>query len=226
VIDPGHGGIDPGAIGALGTREKDLVLDYAFELKRQLDATGRYRTVMTRESDVFMQLRDRVATARQAQGDLFISLHANSHGEPSIRGASVYFLSEQASDAEAAALAAKENKADIIAGIDLTDQNDVVSMILIDLAQRDTMNLSTRFAQYLVGELDGTTALLKNPRRSAGFVVLKSPNVPSVLFEIGYMSNGTEEKQLLSEAHRSEVARSILRAVQRFFAWHESVKRS
>ena len=226
VIDAGHGGIDPGATGVAGTLEKDLMLGYAREVKRQLEASGRFRVVMTRDSDVFLSLRDRVAVAQSANADVFLSLHANTHGKSGIRGASVFSLSERASDAEAAALAAKENKADIIAGVDLSDQTDVISMILIDLAQRETMNQSTRFARQLIGELEGKVKLVKNPRRSAGFVVLKSPDVPSLLFEVGYMSNKQEEKLLLSQAHKKKISAAIVRAVEKFFTWQESVKRS
>lgn len=226
VIDPGHGGVDPGAIGVSGIYEKDLVLEYARELKTQLEATARYRVVMTRDKDVFLRLRDRIAIAQQAEGDLFLSLHANTHNSHEIVGASIFTLSEQSSDAEAAALAAKENKADIIAGVDLSDQTEVVSKILIDLAQRETMNHSKHFANMLVYQLANATQLLTNTHRFAGFAVLKSPNVPSVLVEIGYMSNGPEEKLLRSSSHRKHLTAAIVRSINRYFEWQQSLNRS
>jgi N-acetylmuramoyl-L-alanine amidase len=196
VIDAGHGGVDPGARGVSGAVEKTLVLQYARELRRQLLAGGRYRVVMTRNSDVVLPLRRRVARAEQAGGDLFISLHANIHSSRRVRGASVYTLSEKGSDAEAEALAAKENKADVLSGVNLDGQSQDVSMILIDLAQRETMNLSKNLANTMVRELGKSTRVLNNTHRSAGFAVLKSPTVPSVLVEVGYMSNRKEEKLL------------------------------
>lgn len=217
VIDAGHGGVDPGAIGVSGLFEKDLALGYARDLKKALEATGRYQAVMTRKEDIFLELRERLALAEQASGDLFLSLHANTNPSHSIRGASVYTLSETASDSEAAALAAKENKADIIGGVDLTHQTEVVSQILIDLAQRETMNLSKSFANTLVGELGERTELLRNTHRYGGFAVLKSPTVPSVLVEIGYMSNREEERLLLSEEHRAKIISAIIEAVDQYF---------
>lgn len=225
VIDAGHGGVDPGAIGVSGTHEKDIVLAYARHLKEVLSASGRYRVVLTRDKDIFLRLRDRVRLAQEAEGDLFISLHANTHPSDRIRGASVYTLSETASDAEAAALAKKENKADLIAGMDLNGQTEVVSQILIDLAQRETMNASKHFANILVGRLSGQVKLLNNTHRYAGFAVLKSPNVPSVLFEVGYMSNRTEARRLRSRDHRRRVSLAIRQAVERFFEWQEARRR-
>jgi N-acetylmuramoyl-L-alanine amidase len=225
VLDPGHGGVDPGAIGVTGIYEKTLVMAYAHALKRQIEATGRYRVALTRDKDVFIRLRDRVMRAQETEAELFLSLHANTHPKPDLRGAAVYSLSETASDAEAAALAAKENKADVIAGIDLSDQTEVVSMILIDLAQRETMNQSKKFAGMLVGELSGVGQVLRNGHRSAGFAVLKSPTVPSVLIEIGYMSNKKEERLLRSEEHQHKVAEAIIRAVDEYFVWQQSARR-
>ncbi len=217
VIDPGHGGVDPGARSIGGVDEKKIALAYARELKRQLEAGGRYRVVLTRDKDIFIRLRDRVEFAERMEGDLFVSLHANNHNSTKIRGASVYTLSEKASDAEAEALAAKENKADIIAGIDLDDQTEVVSKILIDLAQRETMNLSKQFANELVPEMGKIGKLLGNPHRSAGFAVLKSATVPSILIEIGYLSNKTEERLLRSEKHRIKISRAIGAAIEAYF---------
>ena len=226
MLDAGHGGVDPGAIGASGSYEKTLVLSYARELKRQIEKSGRYRVRLTRNSDVFIRLRDRVVSAQAAEADVFVSLHANTHRKKSLRGAAVYSLSEKASDAEAAALAAKENKADVIAGIDLSAQTEVVSKILIDLAQRETMNQSKIFANILVKELATAGPLLRNTHRSAGFAVLKSPTVPSVLVELGYLSNKKEERLLRSEAYRRKLSAAIIRAIDGYFDWQQSAKRS
>ena len=226
VIDPGHGGIDPGSRSITGIDEKKISLAYARELKRQLEDGGRYRVVLTRDKDVFLRLRDRIRIAERMKGDLFVSLHANNHDSSNIRGASVYTLSEKASDAEAAALAAKENKADIIAGINLGDQTEMVSKILIDLAQRETMNLSKQVANGLVGELGKVTRLLGNTHRSAGFAVLKSATVPSILIEIGYLSNKTEERLLRSKKHRIGISRAIGAAIETYFERQTSLNRS
>jgi N-acetylmuramoyl-L-alanine amidase len=222
VVDPGHGGIDPGARSINGHDEKAIVLDYARELERQLKAVGRYRVIVTRRKDVFIPLRDRVTFAQESEGDLFVSLHANNHESARIRGASIYTLSEHASDAEAAALAARENKADIIGGMNLSDQTPTVSKILIDLAQRETMNLSKRFANGLVKDLGSATRLLANSHRFAGFAVLKSPVVPSVLLEIGHLSHPKEEPLLRSAKHRKKVVAAVVSAIDGFFSWRQS----
>lgn len=226
VIDPGHGGVDPGARSITGVYEKRIALVYARELKRLLEADGRYRVVLTRDKDIFIRLRDRVRIAQHMGGDLFVSLHANNHDSGKIRGVSVYTLSETASDAEAEALAAKENKADIIAGVNLEDQTEVVSKILIDLAQRETMNLSKQFANGLVSEVGKVAKLLGNTHRSAGFAVLKSATVPSILIEIGYLSNRQEERLLRSEGHRVAVTGAIGAAIDAYFARQASLNRS
>lgn len=224
IIDPGHGGVDPGAIGVSGTYEKDLVLGYGLALRDALRKTGRYHVVMTRDDDRFIPLRGRVKIANDAGGDLFISLHANINASKTLRGAAVYTLSENASDAEAAALAAKENKADIIAGVDLSGQNEVVSQILIDLAQRETMNLSKGFGNMLVDSLGQSTVLLRHTHRYAGFAVLKSPSVPSVLVEVGYMSNPKEERELRSSRHRAKVVDALVRAVDQYFSVQQAYR--
>jgi len=226
VIDAGHGGIDPGTIGASGTLEKTITLAAARQLRRQLEASGRYRVVMTRDSDVYVPLRDRIAIARAAHGDMFISLHADAYDAASLRGASIYTLSEDASDAEAAALAAKENKSDVIAGVDLSQESNTVSSILIDLAQRETKNRSVQFAGLLVGALKNDTQILHNAHRFAGFVVLKAPDIPSVLIELGYLSSKADETLLATPAHRTKIAKDILRAVDGYFDWQAHLKRS
>lgn len=225
VIDAGHGGVDPGAIGGSGVYEKEITLAMAVELKQQLEKTGRYQVVLTRDSDVFVRLRDRIEIARAAGADLFVSLHADAHPTGDLRGASVYTLSENASDAEAAALAAQENKSDVIAGIDLSNENEVVTNILIDLAQRETKNLSARFTALLVEELKRDTPLLRNTHRFAGFAVLKAPDVPSVLIELGYLSSDEDEAQLRSAKHRAKLGAAIVRAVDGFFEWQQTMRR-
>jgi N-acetylmuramoyl-L-alanine amidase len=226
VVDPGHGGVDPGAVGVSGLYEKNLALGYGLALRDALEATGRYRVVLTRDRDVFLKLRERIQVAQQAEGDLFISLHANTHNSGRIRGASIYTLSETASDEEAAALAAAENAADVLAGVNLGDQTGDVRNILIDLAQRETMNLSKKFANDLVVEVGQETKLLGNTHRFAGFAVLKSPVVPSILFEIGYMSNRQEERLLRSPEHRAKIVASIIRAIDGYFERQKAADRS
>jgi N-acetylmuramoyl-L-alanine amidase len=226
AVDAGHGGVDPGALGVSGVHEKAVTLAYAREIKAQLERSGRFKVVLTRDRDQFLRLRDRIAVARRAGAQLFISLHADSHPDRSFRGASVYTLSEEASDSEAAALAAKENKADLIAGIDLSHENEVVTSILIDLAQRETKNLSAQFAAMLVSELGRQTKLIRNTHRFAGFAVLKSPDVASVLVELGYLSNRADEKQLLSAPYRTKLAQAVVKAVHEYFDWQESLRRS
>jgi N-acetylmuramoyl-L-alanine amidase len=219
VIDPGHGGQDPGAIGASGTYEKTVTLQVSRDIKRQLEATGRYRVHLTRDRDVFLRLRERVQKARDWKAELFISVHADSIGASDLRGASIYTLSDTASDAEAAALAARENRADIIVGVDLSQESREVANILIDLAQRETMNRSASFAHVLVRELGREIRLQAvKPHRFAGFAVLKAPDVPAVLLELGYLSNRQDETLLKQPAHRRRVAVGVQRAVDAFFA--------
>lgn len=219
VIDPGHGGVDPGAIGVNGYYEKNITLAVARELARQLNATRRYKAVLTRDKDSFVALRERVAIARNAGADLFISLHADSHADSSTRGASIYTLSNEASDREAAALAAKENKADVIAGLDLVHQDRNVASILIDLAQRETMNRSKTYAEMVVQQMSRSgILLLPRTHRYAGFAVLTAPDVPAVLIELGYLSNAADERLLRTKSHQQKLAQSIVKATDRFFS--------
>ncbi|MCR9255424.1 MAG: N-acetylmuramoyl-L-alanine amidase [Alphaproteobacteria bacterium] len=224
VIDPGHGGIDPGAIGRSGIYEKDIVLSAANILKDLLDAAGRYEVVMTRRKDVFVPLKERVAMAREAGGDLFVSLHADSlPSSPKLRGASVYTLSEDASDAEAAALAKSENSSDLLAGVDLGGQTPDVQNILIDLAQRETMNESIRFARVAVNHLQKRSKLINRPHRFAGFRVLKAPDVPSVLVEMGFLSNRHDEANLRKEAYRKKLMIGLAESIDGYFALNRSL---
>jgi N-acetylmuramoyl-L-alanine amidase len=224
AIDPGHGGVDPGAIGTRGTFEKTVTLAFARALKARIEQSGRFKAMLTRQGDQFLKLRDRIAVARKAGARLFISLHADSHRDRGFRGASVYTLSEDASDAEGAALAARENKSDLIGGVDLTHENEVVASILIDLAQRETKNFSVQFASMALAQLGQETKLIRNTQRFAGFAVLKSPDIPSVLVELGYLSNPNDEKQLLSPKFQARLAEAIARAVQDYFDWQNKLQ--
>ncbi|GAB6054120.1 N-acetylmuramoyl-L-alanine amidase [Magnetospira thiophila] len=225
VLDPGHGGIDPGATGVSGIHEKNITLAMAREVRDRLQATGRYKVILTRDRDIFIRLRDRVSMARDRGGELFISLHADTIRDRQIRGLSVYTLSEKASDKEAGLLAEKENKADLIAGVDLTHESDEVTNILIDLAQRETMNQSVQFASLLVHELSRETKLLRNTHRFAGFAVLKAPDIPSVLMELGFLSNSKDEAALRDPGYRSDLARAISQGIDSYFTQVEEAIR-
>jgi len=219
VLDPGHGGIDNGTKGSGGELEKDVVLAFAQTLREKLESSGKYRVVMTRSDDTFIPLAERVRFARSRNAGLFISVHADAlpRREGQAEGATVYTLSENASDAEAARLAEAENKADVIAGVDLTTEPDDVANILVDLAQRETKTFSMQFARTLVGELKAAARLHKHPLKSAGFKVLLAPDVPSVLLELGYMSTKDDLKQLTSAAWRARTAQALAQAVDSFF---------
>jgi len=217
AIDPGHGGVDPGTIGYAKTYEKNVTLALGLDLKRTLEATGRYTVVMTRSRDIFHRLRDRVTIARNAGAELFISIHANSVSNHKTRGFSIYTLSENASDKEAAKLAEKENKADLIAGIDLSTESTDVTNILLALAQRETMNQSAMVAKDIVNELRHNVKLLRNTHRFAGFAVLKAPDMPSVLVEVGFLSNRQDERNLLNKKYRHMLANAITRGVDTHF---------
>lgn len=217
VIDAGHGGVDPGTHGRSGVQEKAVVLAFAKQLAGELRASGRYDVHLTRDSDIFIPLRERVAIARRHKADLFISIHADAIQKPNVRGMSIYTLSETASDKEAAALARKENQSDLIAGLDLQGESPEVTGILIDLAQRETKNYSSRFAKTVVDHASQKTATLDPAHRFAGFVVLKAPDVPSVLIELGFLTNPDDEKQLTSPTWRATMAKTLSRSVDRYF---------
>ena len=217
VIDPGHGGIDPGAIGKNGTAEKSIVLAFAKELEQRLDR-GRYNIILTRTGDSFLSLKERVRIARKNRADLFLALHADVVRGAAVRGATVYTLSDTASDAEAEALAHAENRADLIAGVDLAEENEEITGILIDLALRETKNHSLVFARAMVDSLDPVIEMTGRPMRSAGFLVLKAPDVPSALLELGYLSSKADEKLLNSQKWRAKAAGAVIRAIDNFFA--------
>jgi len=219
AIDAGHGGVDPGAVGTTGIYEKRITLAAALQLAEDLRATGRYHVVLTRETDAFLPLRKRVAVARSAGAELFLSLHADSIANKSVRGSHVYSLSKTASDAEAAALAAKENKADLIAGLNLGDYSSDVHTILLDLSQRETNNTSVEIADRMVdGFRQNGVQSLNRPHRQAGFAVLKAPDVPSVLIELGFLSNRKDEAMLLKAEGRRPIIKAIVTAVNKHFA--------
>jgi N-acetylmuramoyl-L-alanine amidase len=219
VIDPGHGGIDNGTRAASGEMEKTIVLEFSLLLRDKIEKTGKYRVLMTRTDDTFVALGDRVQFARARQAALFISIHADAlrRREGNAQGATVYTLSERASDARAARLAEVENRADVIAGLDLSPEEKDVADILIDLARRETKTFSVQFAQTVVGTLKNAARLHQHPLKSASFVVLKAPDVPSVLVELGYVSNKSDLKSLISTEWRDRTADSIVQAVDAFF---------
>ncbi|MDX5360858.1 MAG: N-acetylmuramoyl-L-alanine amidase [Alphaproteobacteria bacterium] len=218
ALDPGHGGVDPGAVSPTVGYEKNVVLEYARVLRKALERRD-VEVVMTRDEDVFVPLADRVRIAREARASLMLSIHADVIEDPDIRGASVYTISEQASDEEAAALASSENRSDVIAGVDLREEGDDVASILIDLARRETKNASVDFARHLVPALEPVTPLLSKPHREAGFRVLKAPDVPSVLIELGFLSNDEDAVQLVTDTWVADTAEVMADAV---VAWLEA----
>lgn len=229
MIDPGHGGVDPGAVGQGNILEKDLTLAVARRLKARLAASGRYDVKMTRSSDVFVSLDQRVKLSRDSGAGLFISLHADSIEQEelahTVSGATVYTLSERASDAQSQAKADKENAADLIAGLNVTDgeESDDVMNILLDLMKRETANFSADFSRTLVGQMKRAVSMSRLPRRSAAFKVLKQSHAPSVLIELGYVSNVEEAQQLASPAWQDRVSRAIATAVESYFSKRASL---
>ena len=219
VIDPGHGGIDNGTQSS-GESEKNLVLAFGLALRDRLEKNGKYHVVMTREDDTFIPLNDRIKVARSLSAALFVSIHADAlpRSEGDAQGATIYTLSDKASDAEAERLAEAENRADAIAGVNLTEEPTEVADILIDLAQRETRTFSNRFAHLLMGEMKSSVRMHKRPLKSAGFRVLKAPDVPSVLVELGYVSNKGDLDHLVSENWRSRTVASMAQAIDAFLA--------
>lgn len=218
VLDPGHGGVDPGNLGVIGVHEKVITLNLARAIRDELNRTGRYEVHLTRDRDIFYKVRERFQIARRYNADLFISIHADSIKNPRVRGGSVYNLSEKASDREAERLAARENKADLIAGVNLDVVEDDVSGILIELAQRETMNYSAQFAKLLVDEMRGEVPTLERAHRFANLGVLKAPDVPSVLLEAGYLTNRSNAQFLNSKRGQKLIAVSTRRAIDKYFS--------
>ena len=221
VLDPGHGGVDPGAMGVNGTVEKTVVFEFAKVLKQKLEADG-HRVLMTRDDDSFVPLGERVRFAREHQAALFVSIHADIVKAGDVRGATVYTVSDTASDEEAAATAHNENRADIIAGLDLHDQADEVTDILIDLAQRETRNFSISLARTLISDLKSSVRMVKRPHRFGAFRVLRASDVPSVLVELGYLSNPQDEKLLTSPEWRERTAAACAQAIGRFLGRNQA----
>jgi N-acetylmuramoyl-L-alanine amidase len=217
VIDAGHGGQDPGALGKNGTREKDITLRYATELKRALENTGKFRVVLTRTEDVFVPLNARVARARRAKGDILISLHADSHPNSETKGFSVYTLSEERGEREVKKLIEKSDQEKVIGDVDLKGQDNDVKAAIIDLAKNETKNFSESFSFILARNLGKTVQPLQNTRREAGFAVLTGLDVPSVLIELGYLSNEEEEELLKSKQHREKIVNAIKDAIDEYF---------
>ena len=219
VIDAGHGGADPGAIGAEKQYEKHVTLSAAKILKKTLEETGRYRVALTRHNDKYLKLYKRVSTARSQEADLFISLHADSIGRADVRGASIYTLSNKASDAQTAKLARRENQVDLISGVDLSHEDKDVANILLDLAMRDTMNQSKFFANIVVDSMRGRgIRILPRPHRFAGFAVLKAPDIPSVLMEMGFMSNRNEARLLSTKDYQRKIAAALRDSIDIYFS--------
>jgi len=216
VLDPGHGGIDSGAAGTQGTPEKMITLAFALELRAALQDLDGYQIFTTRDRDMFLTLDERVRIARQHEADLFISIHADSYRQSSVRGATVYTVSDRPSDAESAATAIRENLSDAIAGIEVEESKDNVADILVDLVRRETQRFSMRFARTLVGNLSQQIDLINNPHRFAGFKVLRAPDVPSVLLELGYLSNPEDEEQLRDAEWRAGAIDSVVAAIKAF----------
>ncbi len=221
ALDPGHGGSDPGALGVGGTQEKSVVIAVARELQKQLVASGKYRVMLTRASDTLVPLRERVARAEAAKADLFLSIHADSHPDPGVRGASVYTLSEEASDREAEALAARENRGEA------KPLPGAVARTLVAMAQRGTVNDSRRLAETMVLTFGKSgVRLLPRSHRQAGFAVLTSPDIPAALVELGYLSNPQDEKLLTVRQHQMALARALRASVETYFAAGAAVKRA
>ncbi|MFZ1813034.1 MAG: N-acetylmuramoyl-L-alanine amidase [Rhizobiaceae bacterium] len=217
VIDPGHGGIDGGAKGSSGTFEKELTLELGKQIASEIEKLGIFDVRMTREEDLFVSLRERVAFARRNEADLVISIHADSLRQSWVRGATIYTLSRKASDDLAHELAESENAADLVAGLDNPQQDDFVTDILADLTLRETTVFSRSFSALLVSKLERQINLIKNPQRSAAFAVLKAPEIPSVLIELGYLSNPEDEKLMTDQAWQNGVASSLALTVKSYF---------
>lgn len=224
VIDSGHGGKDPGTIGNFArTKEKNITLSYAKELGKQLINTKRYKVFLTRDDDFFIPLQQRVAKARKLKADLFISLHANSISDREVTGFSIYTLSEKSSDKQAELLAQKENRADIINGVNFSGASQDIMKTLIDLSQRESKNSSSRFANIAIKSVKNSEInILENTHRFAGFAVLTAPDMASVLIELGYLSNKQEEKSLNSLGYKRKVAASLVKAIDEYFSKNKS----
>lgn len=216
VLDPGHGGVDPGAIGKGRTYEKNVVLQIAKKLKKELEGRENVKVYLTRDRDIFVPLKDRVAIAQRKKADLFISIHADAHNDRRIKGGSIYVLSDRASDREAARLARHANDGDAVAGFDMSHETRDVQNILIDLTQRETKNKSVMLANDILSHMKKSIDVKRDNVSFAGFRVLKAPEIPSVLVEVTYLSNTSEERKLKRRDHQERIARTIAKGVNRF----------
>ncbi|MBK9021910.1 MAG: N-acetylmuramoyl-L-alanine amidase [Sulfuritalea sp.] len=227
VLDPGHGGEDPGAIGRGGSYEKHVTLSVARRLKEKIDATPNMRSVLTRDGDYFIPLNQRVQKARRVQADLFVSVHADAFVKPTARGSSVFVLSETGASSSAARwLANKENSADLVGGVNLGVKDPYLARTLLDLSQTATINDSLKLGKDVLGELGRINTLHKAHVEQAGFAVLKAPDIPSILIETAFISNPEEEKRLNDEAYQDQMAEAILRGIRRYFAKNPPLAKS
>jgi len=221
VIDAGHGGKDSGAVGLMKNLEKNITLEVALLLKKHFSSHSNFKVILTRNKDQFLKLRDRTKIAKMNNADVFISLHADFHRNRRTRGISLYTLSENASDKEAAALARRENRSDLIGSVDLSSETSEVTNILIDLTKRDTLNQSSHLVNFLIKEFKNDMNLLQRTHRFAGFAVLKSLDIPSVLIEMGYLSNKEDSKLLVNKNYQKKISRKIVSAVKNYFNWKD-----
>ena len=221
VVDPGHGGKDSGAVGITKKLEKNITLKVALLLKKEFSKYNEFRVILTREKDVYLKLRERTEIAKNSNADIFISLHADFNKNRRTRGISLYTLSERASDKEAEALARRENRSDFLGNVDLSSENSEVTNILIDLTKRETLNQSSHLVNFLIKDIKNEMNLLKRAHRFAGFTVLKSLDIPSVLIEMGYLSNKEDSKLLVSNNYQKKITSNIVKAVKNYFDWIE-----
>ncbi len=219
IIDPGHGGKDSGAVGVNKTFEKNITLKVGILLKKEFKKNNDFEVILTRKKDIYLQLRERTKIAKDSNADIFISLHADSNRNRRTRGISLYTLSERASDKEAEALAKRENSSDFLANVDLSSESSEVTNILIDLTKRETLNQSSHLVNFLIKEFKDDMNLLKRAHRFAGFTVLKSLDIPSVLIEMGYLSNKDDAKLLISSGYQKKISENIVKAVKNYFNW-------
>ncbi|MFA7281725.1 MAG: N-acetylmuramoyl-L-alanine amidase, partial [Sterolibacterium sp.] len=227
VLDPGHGGEDPGAIGRGGNQEKDVTLSIARRLKTMIDAEPNMRTLLTRDGDYFIPLQQRVQKARRVQADLFVSIHADAFIKPTARGSSVFVLSQTGASSSAARwLAQRENAADLIGGVNLGVKDPYLARTLLDLSQTATNNDSLKLGKAVLGEIGGINALHKGRVEQAGFAVLKAPDIPSILVETAFISNPEEEQKLTDEAYQDKLADAMLRGIKQYFARNPPLAKS
>ncbi len=221
VIDPGHGGKDSGAVGINKRLEKDITLKVGLLLKKKFSQLDNFDVILTRNNDVYLKLRERTEVAKKFNADIFISLHADSNRNRRTRGISLYTLSEKASDKEAAALARRENRSDFLGNVNLSSESSEVTNILIDLTKRETLNQSSHLVNFLIKEFKNDMNLLRRAHRFAGFTVLKSLDIPSVLIEMGYLSNIKDSRLLVDKNYQNKITDDILKAIKKYFLWKE-----